>query len=374
MKKNNIISRWLRAIDQQILIATIMLMVLSFMLVTTTSPSVANKIGASQHFFSSRQLIYLCAGFIILIFTSFLDISMIKRIASLGFIFSLFMLVLVKFYGYEVKGATRWIRIGGFSYQPSEFIKPFFFVVIGWVLSIKYKQKFPSFSLAIILYLMTAILLILQPDFGMLVLTSAVFATQLFAGGLPLIWVFATFLFGLIGIFSAYLFLPHVAARINSFLDPASSGNYQVSKSMLAYKSGGLYGRGPGEGVVKQHLPDSHTDFIFAVAGEEFGAIITIFIIAIFAFIIIKLLLKISSEKDKFIQFATLGLTSQLGLQAIINIGVTLNLLPTKGMTLPFISYGGSSIMANCLAMGMILALTKRKASLTKYKLQYIDV
>jgi cell division protein FtsW len=284
------------------------------------------------------------------------------------------MLVLVKFYGFEVKGATRWINIGGFSYQPSEFMKPFFAVVTGWILSLHYYEEFPSFKVCFMLFISVAALLIIQPDFGMLVMVSAVFGIQLFVAGLPIIWLFIAIFASVFGSIGAYLLLPHVASRINRFLDPVNSENYQVTRSLEAFESGGLYGKGPGEGSVKQFLPDSHTDFIFAVAGEEFGAIICLMIIITFAYIVIRILINLLHEDDKFIQIAAIGIISQFGLQAVINMGVSLNLLPTKGMTLPFISYGGSSTLAISIGMGMLLGLTKRKASLVKYRLQNVEI
>ncbi len=364
----NLIKQWWRTIDQQAVIAYGILIAFSFMLVTTTSSAVAGKIGLVDNYFSSRQILHLFVGAIFMVAFSSLDKKWIKRIAILGFLFSLTMLILVKFYGYEVKGATRWIRIAGFSYQPSEFLKPFFAVVTGWILSLKYQEGFPSFQVCILLYAVVAILILIQPDVGMLILITAVFASQLFIAGFPIIWIIVAFMGGFFGIVSAYFLLPHVTSRINNFLDPVSNENYQISKSILAFEEGGLYGRGPGEGSVKQHLPDSHTDFIFAVAGEEFGAIICIMIIGIFAFIVLRSLIRINNEQDKFIQLASIGLISQFGLQAVINMGVTLNLLPTKGMTLPFISYGGSSTLAIGIAVGMLLGLTKHKTSLVKYK------
>ncbi|MEM6338719.1 MAG: putative peptidoglycan glycosyltransferase FtsW [Pseudomonadota bacterium] len=372
--KNNIFLRWWRGVDQQTMIALSILIGFSMMLVTTTSSAVAEKIGLTENHFSSRQMIFLLIASVIVIALSSVEKKWVKRIGIIGFVISIISLVLVKFYGYEVKGAVRWMRIAGFSYQPSEFMKPCFAVVTGWILSLRYQEDFPSFKVCAALYLMVAALLITQPDFGMLVLTTAVFAVQLFVGGLPLIWIFVSGIVGLFGVISAYILLPHVATRINNFLDPAANENYQVTKSILAFEHGGLYGKGPGEGSIKQHLPDSHTDFIFAVAGEEFGAIICIMLIAIFAFIVLKTLIRLNSEDDKFVQLASVGIITQFGLQATINMGVTLNLLPTKGMTLPFISYGGSSTIAISLAIGMLLGLTKRQTSLVKYKTNNIDI
>ncbi|MGC0371714.1 MAG: hypothetical protein DGJ47_000413 [Rickettsiaceae bacterium] len=357
--KNNIIRHWWRSVDQQMIIAYAILVAFSLLLVTTTSSAIAKKVGLDDNYFSSRQVIYLLTGSICVFILSLMNSRWVKRISILGFLVSVMMLIITKFFGYEVKGAVRWIRILGFSYQPSEFIKPFFAVVVGWLLSLKHQEDFPGFTISLILYLVVAILLVSQPDIGMLVLTTGIFCVQLFVAGLPIIWILFSGISGCFGLVSAYFFLPHVATRINNFIDPVSNENYQVSKSILAFSEGGFYGKGPGEGSVKQSLPDSHTDFIFAVAVEELGAIISIFIILVFAFISVSSLMKLKNQKDTFVQFAATGLVAQLALQAMINIGVTMNLLPTKGMTLPFISYGGSSTIAISIAMGMLLALTK---------------
>lgn len=372
--KNNFIKRWWKVIDQQTIIAMVILLAFSLMLVTTASPAVANRIGLTDNYFSSRHVVFLALAVIIILTFSLLDKKWIRRLAIFGFLGSLVMLVLVKFYGFEVKGATRWINIGGFSYQPSEFMKPFFAVVTGWILSLHYHEDFPSFKVCFMIFLCVAALLIIQPDFGMLVMVSAVFGIQLFVAGLPIIWLFIAIFASVFGSIGAYLLLPHVASRINRFLDPVNSENYQVTRSLEAFESGGLYGKGPGEGSVKQFLPDSHTDFIFAVAGEEFGAVICLMIIITFAYIVIRILANLLNEDDKFIQIAAIGIISQFGLQAVINMGVSLNLLPTKGMTLPFISYGGSSTLAISIGMGMLLGLTKRKASLVKYRLQNVEI
>jgi cell division protein FtsW len=372
--KNSFIKRWWKVIDQQTIIAIVILLAFSLMLVTTASPAVANRIGLTDNYFSSRHVVFLALAVIIILTFSLLDKKWIRRLAILGFLGSLVMLVLVKFYGFEVKGATRWINIGGFSYQPSEFMKPFFAVVTGWILSLHYHEDFPSFKVCFMIFLCVAALLIIQPDFGMLVMVSAVFGIQLFVAGLPIIWLFIAIFAAVFGSIGAYLLLPHVASRINRFLDPVNSENYQVTRSLEAFESGGLYGKGPGEGSVKQFLPDSHTDFIFAVAGEEFGAVICLMIIITFAYIVIRILVNLLHEDDKFIQIAAIGIISQFGLQAVINMGVSLNLLPTKGMTLPFISYGGSSTLAISIGMGMLLGLTKRKASLVKYRLQNVEI
>lgn len=370
----NIFRNWWRIVDQPIVISLLILFAFSIIMVTTASPSVANKIGLVDNYFSKRQLFYLAAASIVIITLSALNKRTLRRLAIIGFLFNLLMLVMVKFFGYEVKGATRWISIGGFSYQPSEFIKPLFAVVVGWILSLRHQMDFPSFRVCGILYIIVAFLLIIQPDFGMLVVITSVFAIQLFIAGLPTIWIFIAGFASIFGILGAYLMLPHVATRINNFLDPAASGNYQVTKSLMAFEHGGIYGTGPGEGTVKQHLPDSHTDFIFAVAGEEFGAIICIVIIAIFSYVVLRTMTKLIHETDKFVQFACAGIIAQFGLQAGVNIGVNLNLLPTKGMTLPFISYGGSSTLAISIGIGMLLGMTKVKTAITNYRVHKIEI
>ena len=369
----NFLWRWWRGIDQQTIIALGLLFAFSLMLVTTASPAVAMRIGLEESYFSTRQVIYLLIAGTVIFTLSFMDRYLIKRAAIIGFLLSFILLILVKFFGYEVKGAKRWINIIGFSMQPSEFLKPCFSVMTAWILSMR-ENNIPSFSISIFLYSLVAVVLITQPDFGMLIMVTMVWGVQLFVSGLPILWILIAIIGGIIGVFGAYTMLPHVAQRINSFLDPSGSENYQVTKSIAAFENGGLYGRGPGEGSVKQVLPDSHTDFIFAVAGEEFGAVVCLIIAAIFAFIVIRGLVLLVYEEDRFTVLASVGLLSQFGLQSVINMGVTLNLLPTKGMTLPFISYGGSSTLSVAIGMGMLLALTRQHASLTKYKAQILEL
>ena len=369
----NFLWRWWRGIDQQTIIALGLLFAFSLMLVTTASPAVAMRIGLEESYFSTRQVAYLLIAATVIFVLSFMDRYLIKRGAIIGFMLSFILLILVKFFGYEVKGAKRWINIIGFSMQPSEFLKPCFSVMTAWILAMR-ENNVPSFSISISLYAVVALVLITQPDFGMLIMVTAVWCVQLFISGLPILWILIAIAGGIMGIFGAYTMLPHVAQRINSFLDPATSENYQVTKSIAAFENGGLYGRGPGEGSVKQVLPDSHTDFIFAVAGEEFGAVVCLIIAAIFAFIVIRGLVMLVYEEDRFTILASVGLLSQFGLQSIINMGVTLNLLPTKGMTLPFISYGGSSTLSVAIGMGMLLALTRQHTSLTKYKSQILEL
>lgn len=360
--------RFSRGIDQQLVIAVSILIALSILLVATTSSSVALRIGASEDFFSKRHFVYLLFTILIMIMFSTFSIEFIKRFGILLFIVNVALLIFVKFFGFEVKGARRWINIFGFSLQPSEFIKPFFAIMTAYIFSI-FISKNISLYVSFVIYFLCALLLVLQPDIGMLVTLSGIYGSQLFVAGLPFIYIMLSVVTALIGIFVAYNFLPHVTSRIDSFLNPTIHENYQVLQSLKAFKSGGLFGKGPGEGVVKYNIPDSHADFIFSVAGEEFGIIICVFISLIFGFIVIRSLLILANKDDEFIILAGSGLISQIAIQSIVNMGVALNLLPTKGMTLPFISYGGSSTIAMGISIGIILAFTKVQKLSKKYNI-----
>ncbi|WP_064591364.1 putative peptidoglycan glycosyltransferase FtsW [Orientia tsutsugamushi] len=368
-EKFRILWRWWKSIDQYTVFLLCILSALSLMLVTTSGAAVANRIGVPQSYFASKHIFYVVLAVGTTFVVSFLNKTTIKRLAILGFILNIILLIFIKFYGNPIKGAKRWINIGGISLQPSEFIKPFFLVITGWLLSAIQSNEI-RFIVTIILYLIVALLLITQPDFGMLITISVAFGIQLFIAGIPLLWLLILICISIAGTAGAYSLLPHVKRRINSFLDPANSENYQVMKSLQAFKNGGLYGKGPGEGLVKHMLPDSHTDFIFAVAGEELGAIVCLIIVAIFTFIVIYGFIKLLFEEDNYTIFVSSGILSQFGFQAIVNMCVSTNLLPTKGMTLPFISYGGSSSVAVAIGVGILLALTRHKTDLSKYKLK----
>lgn len=368
----SLFGHWWRSVDRITLAIVISIMGFSALMVAAASPAVAERIGVESFYFIRRQLVFLVVSMVVMINISLVSPVTVRRLSILGYIFGLGCLVLVLLAGMEAKGARRWLSVGGLSLQPSEFIKPFFAVTTAWILSQKYqKPHFPSFSLAFGLYGILVLLLILQPDFGMTATISIVWGGQLFLAGLPLLWIGIAVIMGIIGITGAYLFLPHVTERINNFLDPSSEENYQVKRSLEAFMSGGIYGKGPGEGVVKQVLPDSHTDFIFAVVGEEFGLVACIIIIMLYGIIVLRGFLRALQDKDLFILYAVAGLIMQFGMQALFNIGVTLHLLPTKGMTLPFISYGGSSLLSVSLTMGMILALTRRRYGIVKTRRGY---
>ncbi|MDX2113336.1 MAG: putative lipid II flippase FtsW [Alphaproteobacteria bacterium] len=359
---NSALARWWWTVDRLNITALVLLVLIGAILVAAGSPPVAKRLDLPDFYFVQRQLAFLALAGVVIVVISMLSPPMIRRLAVVGFSVSMLLMVLVPLIGMETKGAHRWIAIGGFSLQPSEFMKPCFAVVMAWVCAENQKRvDFPGYTLAIGLYLLVVLLLIVQPDFGMTLTVTAVWGIQLFLAGLPMVWVVLIGVAAVVGAVMAYMFLPHVARRIDGFLDPSSGDNYQISRSLEAFKSGGIFGRGPGEGEVKHTLPDSHTDFIFAVAGEEFGVVLCLLILGLYAFIVLRGLSRVWRQNDLFILLAVAGILSQFGIQAIINMGVAVNLFPAKGMTLPFVSYGGSSVVAIAIAVGMMLALTRKK-------------
>jgi cell division protein FtsW len=263
--------------------------------------------------------------------------------------------------GAEYNGAKRWISLGSFSLQPSEFLKPSFIILSAWLCAgAMNDQSFPGRRIALGLFILSAGLLVAQPDMGQTVLLGLIWSMQLVLAGLPLFWIGLLILGGCAGLALAYLLIPHVTSRIDRFFNPASGDTYQIDTALNAFRAGGLFGRGPGEGAVKKVLPDAHTDYIFAVAGEEFGTFACLIILGLFSAIVLRSLMRLTEEDDPFTILAVSGLIALFGLQAMINIGVNLALLPAKGMTLPFISYGGSSMLALTWGMGMVLALTRQ--------------
>ncbi len=356
-----LLGRWWWTIDKLNLFALILLIAVGSVLVTAGSPPVAKRLDLPAFYFVNRHHFFLVLGTIVMLAVSFFPIQVVRRLAVLGFACSIGLMVLVPFFGEQTKGAHRWINLLGLSVQPSEFMKPCFAIVMAWVCAESHRRvDFPGYRVAIGLYLLVAFLLVIQPDIGMTLTVTAMWGVQLFLAGLPMIWVALMGALGIGGMFAAYHFLPHVAKRIDNFLDPAAGDNYQIGRSLEAFQNGGVLGRGPGEGSVKQFLPDSHTDFIFAVAGEEFGVVVCLLILGLFAFIVLRGLVRVWSEKDLFQLLAVAGVLTQFGIQSVINMGVAVNLFPAKGMTLPFLSYGGSSVVAIALGMGFMLALTRK--------------
>ncbi|MEQ8603531.1 MAG: putative lipid II flippase FtsW [Marivibrio sp.] len=362
----SVLGRWWWTVDRWTLAALVVLAGLGLMLTVTASPPVAERIGADPFYFARKQGILLLPALAVLIFVSLADLRQVRRIAVGLLALSVALLVATLTIGPEIKGATRWISLGGFSIQPSEFVKPAFAVVAAWMFSAqRLGEEVPGFVIATGLFALVLALLLMQPDVGQAAVLSAIWFAQFFLAGMPMLAVIIMAALGAVGMVAAYFVFPHVQSRIDRFLDPASGDSYQVDRAMEAFSNGGLLGRGPGEGTVKNVLPDGHADFIFAVAGEEFGMFACLAIVAIFAFIVLRGFARVLQDNDLFVVLAATGLLVQFGLQALINMASTLSLIPTKGMTLPFVSYGGSSLLALAIGMGMLLALTRKRPGVT---------
>ena len=356
----SVIGRWWLTVDRWTIAALIILGAFGTILAMAASPAVAEHLGKDLFYFAKRQLFFLAPATAVMLALSLLGEQGIRRVALAVLCVSFLLMVMVLLHGTEIKGATRWISIAGFTLQPSEFMKPAFIVLSAWMFSQwRLKHDFAAFGLAIALYGVAIALLLAQPDVGMALLTSMVWGVQFFLAGLPMVLVVGIGLMFVAGGVGAYFKFDHVHQRVDKFLDPQGQEAYQVARSLEAFRNGGIYGVGPGEGQVKAVLPDAHADFIFAVVGEEFGLIPALLIVAIFGFIVLRGLGRVFKSTNLFAQLAVAGLLTQFGLQAIINMASTLNLMPTKGMTLPFISYGGSSMLALAIGMGMVLALTR---------------
>ncbi|MDP6031239.1 MAG: putative peptidoglycan glycosyltransferase FtsW [Alphaproteobacteria bacterium] len=365
----SVIGRWWWTVDRWTLGALAILVAFGALLTLTASPSVADKLGYDSFYFVRRQFVLIFPAAFILASVSLLSPKEVYRLAVVVFIGSMVLLVMTPFFGEEHNGAQRWISLGwsGLSLQPSEFVKPSFVVIAAWMFAQTRLEKVSTGNFLVGgLLLLVISLLLMQPDFGMAVVISAVWFTQFFLAGLPLAWAAVLTVVASGGLVASYFLFPHVAGRIDHFLDPASGDSYQITTSMEAFVHGGLTGRGPGEGTIKEILPDAHADFIFAVAGEEFGLLACLAIVGLFVFVIVRSFSRLTEENSLFVLLAGTGLLVQFGLQAVINIASSLHLIPTKGMTLPFISYGGSSLTALSLGMGMVLALTRRRTGLGK--------
>ncbi|CAI3922253.1 Peptodoglycan polymerase FtsW/RodA/SpoVE (FtsW) (PDB:6BAR) (PUBMED:30692671) [Commensalibacter communis] len=359
---NSLLARWWRNIDHWMLGSVGLLIGFGYILMMAASPAVAQRIGASRDVFIFKQVMFLSIAALTIIFISMLSTQTIKKLSIVGTFIAILATAYTLVHGMDIKGAKRWIALPIMSLQPSEFLKPCFAICTAWLLT-EWKKRFyiPGIFIALGVYAVILFILKSQPDIGMLAVITAVLLTQLFINGLNMFWIFSG-LGGMIAAFvGAYVVLPHVRSRVERFLHPEVGDHYQIDTALRAFGNGGLWGRGPGEGRVKDLLPDAHADFVFAVAGEEYGMIICCLIIFIFCFIVVRTLLKLIKEDDPFIILAASGLITGFGLQAFINMGSTLHLIPTKGMTLPFISYGGSSALSIALTIGMVLALTRRR-------------
>lgn len=357
----NFFKRWWLDIDKINFLLVLAIICFGLIMTTSSSPAIARKLEVEKFFFLKKQMVFAFLAIFLLIVISFLDRQKIKLLSIAGIFGALIFLILVLTFGSEAKGAKRWISILGFTLQPSEFAKTFFVVFNALIL-----QRFANkgfllkYGISSAIFLAIVFLLIMQPDFGMTITFTVLWSVQLFLNGIPLFVVYTLSILGIFVVIGAYLYLPHVEDRINRFLD-SSEQNYQVERSIDAFVNGSFLGQGPGNGVVKQFIPDAHTDFIFAVISEEYGIIFAASILIFFSYLITRIIKRALDEEDMFIYLSLCGLMMQFTMQVIVNTGVSLGLLPTKGMTLPFISYGGSSMVSMAICFGFILALTKKK-------------
>jgi cell division protein FtsW len=353
---------WWWTVDRLLLAALFTLMLGGLVLSLAASPPVAARLGLEPFYFVNRHVIYLAPTIAVLLLTSFLSSRQIRRLALVVFIVSLALIALTLVYGVEVKGARRWLVILGVNIQPSEFLKPAFVVLIAWLFAESARRpEMPANTMALGLLLLSVIALVLQPDFGQTMLIALVWGILFFLAGMRMVWVVGLGGAAIVGLGAAYVTIPHVARRIKRFLDPSSGDTFNVDQALESFLRGGWFGRGPGEGTVKRVLPESHADFVFAVAAEEFGIVLCLVLVVLFAFIVLRALTHAMRIEDPFRRFAAAGIAMLFGLQSAINMAVNMHLMPAKGMTLPFISYGGSSMISLAWGMGMLLALTRER-------------
>jgi cell division protein FtsW len=353
---------WWWTVDRLTIGAIGALMLIGVVLSLAASPPVAGRLGLDPFFFVNRHILYLFPATAIMIGVSFLSPRQIRRLSVVVFAISLIMVASTPYLGVEIKGAKRWLVILGLNIQPSEFLKPAFVVIIAWLFGESAKRPdMPANAMSLALLLAVVSLLVIQPDFGQTMLVVLVWSALFFMAGMRVIWVFGIAGAASVGLVTAYFTVPHVARRIQRFLDPGSGDTFNIDIATESFMRGGWFGRGPGEGTVKRLLPESHTDFVFAVAAEEFGVALCLALVTLFAFIVIRSLMRAMRNEDPFARFAAAGLTMLFATQSAINMAVNLHLIPAKGMTLPFISYGGSSMISLAYAMGMLLALTREQ-------------
>jgi len=355
-------SEWWWTVDKYLLAGLLALIIGGVVLSLAGSPAVAERLGYDSFHFVKRHIIFFLPAIAVLIGTSFLTPRQARRVAMIVLVVSLVLMLATLFIGIEVKGARRWISILGLSLQPSEFMKPAFVVIVAWLFTENARRTdIPGNMFALILLAIVVALLVAEPDFGQTILIAVAWGALFFMAGVPWLWIAGLGGLALVGIGAAYATLPHVAGRIDRFIAPHSGDTYQIDRALESILTGGWFGRGPGEGTVKRILPDAHTDFIFAVAAEEFGIVLCIGLVVIFALVVFRGFGNSLRTADPFARLAAAGLVVLFGVQSVINMAVNLRLMPQKGMTLPFISYGGSSMLAVAFGMGLLLALTRRR-------------
>ena len=362
---------WFWEIDRVLLLLVAMLVGIGIVAVAAASPAAAVRYSGGTTTFPPlyylyRQLVWLGLGLPVMLIVSMLPKEVARRLAIGGAAFFSVLLAAVPLIGMEVNGASRWIGVGFMQLQPSEFLKPLYVVGLAWLLSLNARDKsLPVVPLSALLTLCIVLLLMKQPDFGQTVIFLSIWVSLLMLGGIAMRYLYALAALGLGGIVCAYFFYSVAHDRINKFIT-GDGDNYQTISAHNTLTNGGLIGTGPGGGTMKFRLPEPHTDYIFSVIGEEFGLIACLAIAAIYLAIVVRVFLKLLDEEDPFLLLASAGLAVQFGMQALINMAVNVQIVPSKGMTLPFISYGGSSMVALSIGFGLLLAFTRRNPYLNR--------
>ena len=356
-----VLSRWWRTLDKSVLTAILILFSIGLLLGLASSPPLAEKNGLAPFHYVYRQAIFGSLALFVMLVFSMLPSRVIRRLGVIGFLLCFVALGLLPFFGTDFgKGAVRWYGLGFASVQPSEFLKPGFIVTVAWLISANGQINGPPGRLwSFVITMLVVALLIIQPDFGQACLILFGWGIIYFVAGASFILLAALALMVLVAGSMAYSYSEHFAKRIDGFLSPDIDPRTQLGYATNAIQEGGFFGVGVGEGQVKWSLPDAHTDFIISVAAEEYGLFLVVLIILLFTWIVLTSLIRLLKERDAFNRLAGSGLVAMFGIQAIINVGVAVRLLPAKGMTLPFVSYGGSSIIAMGITIGMLLALTR---------------
>lgn len=365
---NSNIALWWWTIDRFLLTLFSILIIVGIFLVMASSQHLAQSFNIFSHYFTLRHILFVIISLPIIFLFSLLNEKQTKAISIIGLIITIFLLLIILINGSEIKGAKRWIYFSGFSFQPSELCKPFYVIVNAWFLTLWIEGKnFPGWAWSIVSLILISSLLLIQPDVGMTIVIILTWCFQLFITGIPLIIIICLTLAVPLFVILTYHNFDHVKIRIDGFLEGTT---YQVTKSLQSFEFGGFWGTGPGEGFYKKFLPDAHSDFVFAVAAEEYGILICLIIILIYSLVVYRAFSLSFINKSLFFIIAVSGLAFQFGIQALIHMGSNTNLIPTKGMTLPFLSYGGSSMISSAITVGILLSLTRKNISHNPIKKQ----
>ncbi len=367
--ERSLVSDWWFSIDRSLVATVLALMFAGMLFSFGAGPAAAERLGAGEYHFTQRHALFLAASLVVFFWASLLSPRQMRRLAAVLFVLGCALMVAALIQGVERNGAVRWLVAGGFTIQPSEIVKPGFTVLCAWLMAEGvWRTDVPATQIALGLLVLFAGLLLLQPDVGQAVLAGLIWGGLFFMAGYPLRWLLAVIAVAISGLVAIYHVVPHAAARIDAFLGWGEGLSEQTALALSAFSHGGWLGRGAGEGILKTRLPDSHNDYIFAVIAEELGIVTCLLLLGLFVFLMVRGARAALREESPYIRLATGGLLMLIGFQAFINMAVNVNLLPAKGMTLPFISYGGSSLLSMALAAGMVAGLTRRRPNAGSYR------